>query len=287
MPKGYEDYSLLTAVMVFYLFKVTIQGLGVGAEPRYFGAKSDRDCGLLTFQAGWLMAFRWPLMLGIAILGLFLVNELFPDQAVLGQAADMIKSNTPAVERSQWPDRLSDIAAHPQSHSPTLITGLQGIFGDNWAAKLNLLSYDGTVNPERILPAVILFKIPMGLRGILVLALFAAAMSAMNCSLNFASSFWTRDIYQAFIRPKASSRELMNATYIFGITMALAALYMAYFTKSINDIWSWITAGLISGLMVPFALRFYWWRFNGSGFAIGTMTGMTARYTARIHAQYV
>lgn len=86
MPRGYENYSLLTAVALFYLFKVTIQGLGVGSEPRYFGAKSDRDCGLLSFEAGWFMAFRWPLMLGIAVLGLFLVRDLFPDQSILTQA---------------------------------------------------------------------------------------------------------------------------------------------------------------------------------------------------------
>ena len=44
--------------------------------------------------------------------------------------------------------------------------------------------------------------------------------------------------------------------------------------KSINDIWGWIIMGLGGGLTIPAFLKFYWWRFNGEGFAIGTLVGM-------------
>ena len=281
MPKGYENYSLLTFVMLFYLFKVMIQGFGVGAEPRYFGAKSDRDCGLLTFEAGWLMVFRWPLMLGIAILGLFLVHDLFPDQSTLGSAATLIKSYV-TVEKNQWPDMLASIASHPDKYAPAMIDGLRQTLGTDWSAKLSLLSYQGTVDPERILPAVILYKIPIGLRGLLLVALLAAAMSTFNCTINTATGFWTRDVYQAYLRPKASLKELIYASYGFGAFVSAAGFVMCYFTTSINDIWGWITAGLISGLMMPFMLRFYWWRFNGSGFVFGTIIGMIAAVLQRI-----
>ncbi|MCL2933399.1 MAG: sodium:solute symporter, partial [Trichodesmium sp. MAG_R03] len=44
----------------------------------------------------------------------------------------------------------------------------------------------------------------------------------------------------------------------------------------INDIWGWLTLGLGTGLFIPLVLRWYWWRFNGYGFAIGTGAGLVA-----------
>jgi len=35
---------------------------------------------------------RWPLMMSFTVMGLLLVKNLFPDQAVLAQAAALIKS---------------------------------------------------------------------------------------------------------------------------------------------------------------------------------------------------
>jgi len=65
LPAGYEGYNFLFMMMLFYLGKTIIQGLGVGADPRFFGARSDRDCGRLSFMAGWTMMLRWPLRAGL------------------------------------------------------------------------------------------------------------------------------------------------------------------------------------------------------------------------------
>jgi hypothetical protein len=40
------------------------------------------------------------------------------------------------------------------------------------------------------------------------------------------------------------------------------------------------------GLVVPFTLRFYWWRFNGGGFAIGTFVGLTGAVLLRFAQIY-
>jgi hypothetical protein len=53
---------------------------------------------------------------------------------------------------------------------------------------------------------------------------------------------------------------------------------------SINDIWSWMIMGLTAGLLGPSVLRFYWWRFTGVGFAVGTLGGMLAAVTQRLLA---
>src|SRR5512136_406624 len=124
MPAGYEQYGFLTMMTLFYLGKTLIQGLGVGADPRFFGARSDRDCGRLSFLAGWSFMLRWPLMMSFVVLGLLLVKGLFPDQTVLAQAADLIKTHAGAVTQSQWPELVARVANHPQAFPADLAAGL-------------------------------------------------------------------------------------------------------------------------------------------------------------------
>jgi SSS family solute:Na+ symporter len=276
MPKGYENYSLLWMVGGFYLLKTIIQGMGAGADPRYFGARSDRECGLLSFMCGWLMMLRWPLMLGFAILGLFLMNQLFPDHSAIGAAAALIKANVGEIAKNQWPEVLSNIANNSSLYKPELITGLHQILGDDWQSKLSMVSFEGGINPERILPAVILYNIPVGLRGLILVSLIAGAMSSVNASINTASGFLTRDLYQGYIRPQAGNKELIYISYISGFLLVVISLAMAYSTESINHIWGWLMMGLSAGLVGPAALRLYWWRFNSGGYTIGMLVGITA-----------
>jgi Na+/proline symporter len=280
MPAGYEPYTMLWVVGGFYLLKTVIQGMGTGADPKYFGARSDRECGLLSFMCGWLMMLRWPLMLGFAVLGLFLVKALFPDQAVLTQAAALVKAHYPNITESGWTELTARILNHPASYSIDLVNGLKGLLGDDWPAKLSMVSFNGTVNPERIVPAVLLFDIPVGVRGLIIVALIAAAMSAVNAMINLTTGFLTRDLYQNYLRPKAANRELIFASYGFVILQVTIGIIMAYSIQSINSIWGWLMMGLSAGMMVPAVLRLHWWRFNGGGYAIGTMTAMIAAIVA-------
>lgn len=283
MPKGYENYSLLWVVGGFYLLKSVIQGMSVGADPKYFGARSDRDCGLLSFMCGWMMMLRWPLMLGFAVLGIFLVKDIFPDQGVLATAAELIRQHLGPIKTSQWPEVVAGIGNNPSAYPPELVESLKGVLGDQWGAKLNMLSANGTVNPEMILPAVLLFKVPLGLRGLIIVALLAAAMSTFNSIINMTTGFLTKDLYQGYIRPKASNKELIYLSYVFSVLQVVVGLTMAYAVESINDIWDWVMMGLSAGLMVPMLLRFYWWRFNGSGFAIGMVLGLAGAIIQRIY----
>ncbi|MDD5199136.1 MAG: hypothetical protein PHC88_04975 [Terrimicrobiaceae bacterium] len=75
------------------------------------------------------------------------------------------------------------------------------------------MGYYGTVNPEQILPGVLLNVVPTGLKGLIVVAMFAATMSAKKGLMNNASGQFVRDIYQNFLRPNACNRELITASY--------------------------------------------------------------------------
>jgi Na+/proline symporter len=281
MPKGYEVYESLLVFCGFYLLRNIFGGMGVGYEPVYLGARSDRECGTLSFLRGTMIMFRWPFMLAFAILGLLLVKNLFGDQSQLVKAADLIHQHFVGVKESEWITTISSIINDPSSHSQ-LLAQLKTVLGDNWVSKLNLVSYHGNVNPERILPAVILYDVPMGFRGLILISLIAASMSTFDSQVNMALGFFTRDIYQRYIRPKASSTELIRVSWLFGCILVCVGFVLSYSVKNINDIWGWIMMGLMGGLTVPLFLRFYWWRFNGEGFALGMIFGLVCAFAQRI-----
>ena len=282
MPRGYEVYETLMMFTMFLVLKNIVSGFGSGFEPHYFAARDERDCGKLTCLWATLMSSRWFMMTGVAIMGLYLVQDLFPDLGSLAQAQALIITHLGDIDKSRWPDVLAGISYTPSNYPSELINGLQDILGSNWADKLSLLSYEGTVNAERILPAVLMFAVPVGIRGLILVTLFAATMSTFDMTLNRATAFFTLDIYKRYLRPDASRSELLGAIYTFTILLVSAAFFMGYTGKSINDLWGWIMMGLWSGLAVPTVLRLYWWRFNGSGFAAGMIVGVGSAILQRV-----
>lgn len=285
MPKGYEDYQFLLLFAFAYFIRQSLGGMNMGGMPQYFGARSDRDCGLLTLMWTSMLTFRWLMIIGFAVLGIYLVQREFPDHTLLVQAADMIKEHHPEAasleNKNMWPSILAAIVNHPEHQPGALISGLQGLLGENWPARIHLLSWDGTINPERILPAVILQVIPIGLRGLILVALLAASMSTLNFSVNSSCAYFVRDIYQRYIHPTASNQVLVRLSYVTAVLIVLGGYWLGFKAKNINDIWGWLMMGLGTCVQVTGLLRWYWWRFNGFGFAIGTLVGLIAALIQR------
>ncbi len=281
-PAGYEAYSAIGMFVLFYIVKQLFHGSAGGDDPKFFGARNDRECGMLTLTWITTMMVRWPMIMGFAVLGIFLVADLFPNPEVLSQASELIQQHAGPVTKVQWDSTLASVMHHPEQYADALSGGLQGLLGENWQMKLHLVSYEGTANPEKILPAVILFNIPRGLRGMLIVALLAATMSTFDSYLNMATGFFTRDLYQRYIRPTAKNKELIFASYACGAAIVFFAFLFAYTVESINDIWGWLMMGLGAGLLIPRFIRFYWWRFNGGGFAIGMLAGVISAVIQRI-----
>ena len=217
MPEGstFSIYNLFGIAIMFYLFKVTLEGAsGAGGYmlQRYFAARSDREAGLLSLFWTCLLAFRWPLIASFAMLGIYHGIET------------------------------------------------------------------GTViaDPELVLPTVIKNYIPVGVKGFLIAGLMAAAMSTFDSTVNAGAAYWVKDLYQTYLRPNASEKDLILQSRLASLIIVLLALLFSLTISNINEIWGWITMGIGAGMFIPQVIRWYWWRFNGYGFAIGTAVGMIA-----------
>lgn len=131
-------------------------------------------------------------------------------------------------------------------------------------------------DPENVLPVVLGQSLPDGVRGLVIAGLIAAAMSTFDSTLNAGASYFVKDIYQDYIKPDATSKDLMNMSRYATVGLCVAGVGLALLVTNINEIWGLITMGLGAGLFVPLALRWYWPRLNGYGFAAGTASGAIA-----------
>lgn len=281
MPEAYGAYEGLILVMLFYLIRNTFSGVGGGSEPRFFGAKSDRECGLQCLLQGAVVMFRWPMMIGIAVLGIFFVSREMPDAAIPQEVAQILKEQHPTIRESQWVGMVSGYANRPEAVDAALQADLSRVLGEDWPEKLRLVGYHGTVNPELILPAVIKTELPVGLRGLLLVAMLAALMSTFDSALNVASGLFVNDIYRRWLRPKASEKECVRASYVTVPLLVVLGVWLGLGAHSINDIWGWLVMGLGTGSAAPAILRMIWWRMNGWGVAASLFCGTIAAILQR------
>jgi len=284
MPAGYEMYQSLILFAAFYLMRNIIGGMGTGDESRYFGAKSDRDCALQSMLQGVTVAFRWPMMMGFAILGLFLVDQLLPTGNKSMEATAIVKTYHPDIEQGFWHELTTGIINSPEAYDPAMVQDLENTLGEEWQKRLPIVGYNGSVNPEQILPAVLLNSIPTGLRGLLIVAMLAAMMSTLTGEVNKTSAQVVKDIYQNSLRPKAKNRELILVAYISTAAIVAGSFWMGISAKSINSLWGWIIMSLTAGGLAPYVLRLYWWRCNAWGQIGGTVLGGIGAVTQRIIA---
>lgn len=106
--------------------------------------------------------------------------------------------------------------------------------------------------PDSVYPYFIANELPMGLTGLLIAAVFAAAMSSVDTSLNSCATLFHCDVYKRFIRPdaseKASMRVLHGTTLVWGLAGTLVALAMIQ-VQSALDAW-WNLQGIFAGGML-------------------------------------
>ena len=153
------------------------------------------------------------------------------------------------------------------------IIGL-AFLGDDLLAGIN--PDTGLADFERILPLAMERYVPAGLLGLLIAGLLAAFMSTFAATVNAAPAYAVNDVYRKYLRPAESERHYVYASYLVATAFVLIGTVIGLFATSLTEVIKYITAALWGGYAAANVLKWYWWRFNGTGYFCGMASGMVA-----------
>ena len=127
---------------------------------------------------------------------------------------------------------------------------------------------------EIILPQVINFHVPVGIKGLLLAGLLAAFMSTFSAFVNAGPAYIVNDIYKKYFKPDVTPKHYIKASHIASFAVVALGVFMGFFADSINSLTLWISSALFGGYVAANFLKWVWWRFNGWGYFWGMLSGL-------------
>ncbi len=186
-----------------------------------------------------------PQMPWTLIFGLFLLNINYwcANQSIIQRSL---------AARSLNEAQIGLLAGGVLKYLMALIIVIPGI------ALVGILGKNGLVEPDQAFPFLVKEYLPMGVRGIILCALFASLMSTVDSLYNSISTLWTVDIYKSYIRPAATDSDMIKTgrttilvTLVSGILVGWGLLYFklenpaSAFTHVLNEIRYYVNCGIV------------------------------------------
>ena len=135
-------------------------------------------------------------------------------------------------------------------------------------------SYDDV---NYVFPTFITRSMPIGLVGLMIAAIFAAAMSSIAAELNALSTSTLIDIYQRWFRPEATDAHFLQvsrvATGVWSLVACTVALYAARL-GSLIEVVNRFGSFFYGSLLGVFVLAIGTKRATGTGAFVGLIAGM-------------
>ena len=144
---------------------------------------------------------------------------------------------------------------------------------------LNLLkTSDGNIEYNLAVPTFVLQYLPHGIIGLIFVALFSAAMSSLDSTINSLSALTMRDVIERFFIKSQISKKtelfLSRITTIFwGILCIIFAFFVGGISESIIESINKIGSILNGSILATFLLAILTKRANGYGAVSGIIVG--------------
>jgi len=137
---------------------------------------------------------------------------------------------------------------------------------------------DHITKGDQIFPYFIATQLPAGLKGLIIAAIIAAAMSTIDSALNCSATVYLLDFHKRYFNPELSEAGsifyLRLMTVVWGVLGTGCAILCAYGAKGMLDMWweiSGIFGGAILGLFLLALFRFrlkLWQGLTSIGFSV-------------------
>ena len=254
-------------VQVFVMFGGAIFAIGFiiyslnGGVPEFIGtAMAENKTKLFDFSFDLTQATVW----GFIFLVLFDVVLTFPKDQVLMQRVLSTKSDKEAG-RSVW------------TFAAIMIPGGFFFYMIGTALYVYYKSHpermDPTLSIDATFPLFIAAELPMGVTGLIIAGIFAAAMSTLSSIINSVSTLASVDFYEKLAKNPTPKKSVLFAE-IMGVLVGLSGIGLALLLSrfdihSLFDV-SIELAGLLGGGFAgAYTLGMFTRRANSQGVAIG------------------
>lgn len=129
------------------------------------------------------------------------------------------------------------------------------------------------------IPNMLLHYFPTGMLGLGLTALLASFMSGMAGNVTAFNTVWTYDIYQSYIKKRASDEHYLlvgRLATVFGVALSVGAAYAATQFNNIMDLLQLVFAFVNAPLFATFLLGMFWKRTTADGAFTGLLAGTAA-----------
>jgi SSS family solute:Na+ symporter len=192
------------------------------------------------------------------------------------------------IQRAMAAENMSDarrtplLAAFPKMIMPfiVIVPGIAALAlskaGSGYALPLKS---PGVYDYDQSLTTLMAQFYPSGMLGVGLTALMASFMSGMAGNVTAFNTVFTYDIYQGYIRPKATDAHYLTVgriTTVVGIALSIATAYLATHFNNIMDFLQLVFGFVNAPLFATFLLGMFWKRTTGHGAFTGLLLGTGA-----------
>ncbi|MDA0349539.1 MAG: sodium:solute symporter [Verrucomicrobia bacterium] len=232
-------------VVLLYGIAINLQNFGIDQSyiQRYIASSSDKEAR----RSIWLGAL---LYVPVSALFFFIGTTLFAFYKSVPEG----EVSSVSISQSEFQTSEGLFAVKKIVARQKLLQQGHSVSAEDFSAEVSTLA--SSLEPEeigdRVFPYFIATRLPPGIRGLLIAAIFAAAMSTVSTSLNSSATLLMSDYFKRFINPRAGNRQTMlvlyGGTILWGILGTGLSLLLVRLTESALDIW-WTMSGILGGGM--------------------------------------
>ena len=269
----------------------------------YFGADQSQVQRYLTAQSlhaakhSLLMSAYWkiPLQVLVLVVGILVYTfYIFTPPPMLFNRVheERVMSSERAGEYSQLQQRF-DAAVKERTAAAAMVTGsdsaesqaaylqadasMKQLRGEA-ATLVKAVSGDNNYNDANyVFPTFITTHLPIGLIGLMMVAIILAATDSIAAELNSLSTATVIDFYKRYFRTEAPESHYLNvskiATAFWGVFASLIAIWASEL-GSLIEVVNRFGSYFYGSILGVFILAIAWPRANGTGASVGVVSGV-------------
>lgn len=132
----------------------------------------------------------------------------------------------------------------------------------------------GLEKPDEVMPRLVIHLANPYIAGLILAAPYGAVMSTVSGWLLIIASGLVRDLYQRFLRPAASEKEIARASYaatvLVGLVVAVVAITPPTYLQLIVV---FASSGMAAAFLMPALMGAFWRRATAAGALAATLAG--------------